>query len=540
MDPVNILIVDDLPENLLALESLLESPDVRILRAYSGNEALGIAAQNDLALILLDVQMPGMDGFETAELLRSRPKTKQIPIIFVSAINREQRHVFTGYEKGAVDYLFKPIDTEIMQSKVAVFVRLHRQTQELRAVNSQLQAEMEENQHAQETRRSLEAQLQEARRLEAIGRLAGGIAHDFNNILSPIIGFTEMTLEDIPEESPARHNLQSVLEAAHRARHLVQQILIFSRRSEKDKSAVRLQSVLSEAIKLLRVTLPDGVRMEEQISPTCPPVMGDPTQLHQVVMNLCTNALHAMAQGGGCLSISLEPTTRPKPEGADGSLLSPREYVRLQVSDTGCGMSSQILEKIFEPYFTTRALNKGTGLGLAVVHGIIKNYGGEIAVHSLPGKGSTFVIDLPSCPAETIEPSRPVSTPTAEIPQGTEHILLVDDEPGVLAMGQQLLKRLGYIVTAFTNPSQALDTFHQDPSLFQLLITDHAMPEMNGRELARAIHSLRPDLPVILCSGFNELQSENTEPNNDITAYAQKPLPLREMAQLVRHVLDGA
>lgn len=530
----NILIVDDLPENILALESLLDLPGLNLLKATSGNQALTLASQHDLALILLDVQMPSMDGFETAELLRSRPKTRGIPIIFVSAINREQRHVFKGYELGAVDYLFKPIDSYVLLSKVQVFITLHRQSVEIRRVNARLLQEIAEHRRSEQAKTALEAQLGQALKLEALGRLAGGIAHDFNNILAPIVGFTEMLLDEVDPAASFRPSLQSVLEAALRGRDLVQQILVFSRKNEPGRRVVQAQPIIQQVFRLFSSSLPPNIKWNLDLADDCGPILADPTQFHQVVLNLAANAWHAMEPLGGDLNVSLREVNV-----AVGQVLRlpPGRYLLLTVRDSGCGMQPEVLERIFEPYFTTKQQGKGTGLGLSVVHGIVAAAHGEIHVASEVGRGSQFDVYWPVCAAEVPELESLEGAKAAEF--GQEKVLLVDDNPATLEVTRMMLDRLGYRVQVALDGSEALTILERDLKGFDILITDFTMPGLTGVELADRARVIRPDLPVILCSGYGDAVSEDVSRGAGIKAQLGKPIQLKEMARIVRQVLDG-
>ena len=380
-----------------------------------------------------------------------------------------------------------------------------------------------------------ERQLQQIDKIQAIGTLAGGIAHDFNNILFPIIGYTEMTLMDAPEESSIRTNLQEVLNATNRARDLVKQILAFSRQSIQEFKPLSLQPIIKESIKLLRATIPSNITIVEDIEESCGPTMGDPTQIHQVIMNLCTNAYHAMQETGGSLNIKLKEVDIEPDDILQKMGLLTGKYLRLEVKDTGQGMQPSVLGRIFEPYFTTKEQSKGTGLGLSVTHGIVKSHGGDIQVFSEPEKGTTFQVYLPLI--QNMEPEEGTEIINKEF-QGVERILLVDDEEPIVKIEKLMLERLGYRVTPLTSSSAALDTFRNKPDQFDLVITDMTMPIMTGIELAPKLIDIRPNIPIILCSGFNELASEEKVKSIGIKAYIQKPVELKVLGQTIRNVLE--
>jgi PAS domain S-box-containing protein len=381
--------------------------------------------------------------------------------------------------------------------------------------------------------RQLEKQLRQAQKMESIGTLAGGIAHDFNNILSSILGYTELTLAVMPEdESQLTHYVNAILKAGERARDLVGQILTFSRQGEQIQAPVQVHLILKEALKLLRSSLPSTIEIRQKIS-DAGSTMADPTLIHQVIMNLCTNAFHAMEATGGILKVELE-----RIELEDATLLSPQSlaagtYLKLSVGDTGLGMPQDVIDRIFDPYFTTKEKGKGTGLGLAVVHGIVKSHQGAIRVSSIPGEGSTFEIFLPASSIHDI-PEMPIASP---LPTGSERILLVDDEAEIVAIEQQMLERLGYEVEAYANSLEALKHFQANAEAYDLVITDLTMPGMTGDRLTEELLNVRPGLPIILCTGFSEMMNEKKAEALGITKFLMKPVSMVDFAMAVRQVL---
>lgn len=389
-------------------------------------------------------------------------------------------------------------------------------------------------------RKRLESRLQQAQKMEAIGTLAGGIAHDFNNILSAVMGYADMARNDVPEGSRAQSYLEEVLKAADRAKELTKQILVFSRKGEdrlgEEWLGVQISLVVKEALKLLRATLPTTVQIRQNL--TAPPnslVMADPTQVHQVLMNLCTNASYAMRETGGVLEVGLAEVDLDRHAGGANADLEPGRYLKLTVSDTGQGMDRSTMEKIFDPFFTTKPKGEGTGMGLSVVHGIVKSHRGAITVYSEPGQGSVFHVYLPK-----LEQAAPPSyVGDASIPTGQGRILLVDDEETLAEMGKRILERLGYQVTAMTSPVEAFDVFCAQPDGFDLVITDYTMPQMTGTVLAGEIIGIRPDIPIILCTGFSEMITKEKAERMGIQAFIMKPLSMGEMARIVSDVLSG-
>ncbi|MBU0679826.1 MAG: PAS domain-containing protein [Proteobacteria bacterium] len=383
----------------------------------------------------------------------------------------------------------------------------------------------------------LERQLRQAQKMEAIGTLAGGIAHDFNNILTPILGYAEIALQSIPPASPLEADLQQVLLAANRAKELVKQILSFSRQSEADLQPLKIQFVLKEALKLIRSSIPANIEIKENINPDCSAIMADPTHVHQILMNLCTNAYQAMLETGGILRVSLAEVEIGLHDLTTKFNLTPGPHVLLEVTDSGPGIPKEIIDKIFEPYFTTKGKGKGTGLGLAVVHGIVKNYKGAITVYSEPGKGSVFRIYFPSIAAESaLKQSDKDST---SLPRGKERILLVDDEVMIVALLEKMLSGLGYKISGFTNCEDALAAFRTYPDNYDLIITDMTMPKITGDKLAKEILSVRPDMPIILCTGFSHMVSNENAHELGIRKYLTKPILRRDLAIAVRDVLDN-
>lgn len=380
----------------------------------------------------------------------------------------------------------------------------------------------------------LEEQLRHSQKIEAIGTMSGGIAHDFNNILSGIIGYSEMARRDMGELPDTMRKIDKVLQASHRAKELVQQILTFSRHSDEEKKAVDLCGICREAMKLLRASIPSSVEFHLTIATSCK-VMAVPSQMHQIIMNLCTNAYQAMAINGGLLTIGLDQAEVDE-EGADRLSVKPGSYARLTVSDNGHGIAPEIKERIFEPYFTTKEGGGGTGLGLALIHGIVQGHHGAIDLDSDIGRGATFTIWLPQIREERMQEE--LSEENTAWATGSERILLADDEELVLHYSQEMLAMAGYRVTAARNGVEALQIFQEDPNAFDLVLTDMTMPKMSGMELTRQCLSLRPELPVILCTGYSDQVSRESAANAGVRAYLTKPVGGSKLCDTIRQVLD--
>ncbi len=380
----------------------------------------------------------------------------------------------------------------------------------------------------------LEGQLRQMQKMEAIGTLAGGIAHDFNNILSAIIGFSEMSIEDIEEGHPAKNYASHILKAAIRGRDLVRQILMFSHKNEEDRKHFRLGLIIKEAMKLLRASLPSTIDIRARIESENGVILASPTQIHQVLMNLCTNAGHAMREKGGVLEVALSEFEMDSTSEAPYLGMEPGSYLKMSVSDTGIGMDRAVLDRIFDPFFTTKSPTEGTGMGLAVVHGIVKGHGGGITVKSIPGKGSVFDVYFPRTDLSDAEEGEGPSS----FPKGTESILLVDDEEAIIEMAQSMLRRLGYQVTVVNDSLEAREIFRKEPGAFDLVITDHTMPRMTGTELAKDLMEIQPKIPVILCTGYSEMINREMAKDLGIREFIMKPVARSELAHAIRRVLD--
>jgi PAS domain S-box-containing protein len=396
--------------------------------------------------------------------------------------------------------------------------------------------DISQRQKAEKEAKRLQEALSQSQKMEAVGTLAGGIAHDFNNILSAMIGFSELSLARTEADSPVHNHLRKILTAGLRARDLVRQILIFSRQDELKLRPLAIGPLVKETLKLLRSTIPATIDISHDIREDMDPVMADPTQIHQIVMNLCTNAAHSMEPHGGRLAVTLSRTALSLQDSRLHPGLVPGDYAKLTVQDTGKGIPPELMGKIFDPYFTTKEKGKGTGLGLAVVDGIVRSYGGAIYVYSEPDMGTTFNVFFPTVKTKiTLEKNE-----TLELPRGDEHILLVDDEPALLDVGQQLLEQLGYRVSTAVNGETALDLFCSAPQAVDLVITDMIMPKMTGDRLAVELLNIRPDLPIVLSTGYSMAISNERALEIGVKAFIFKPVVEAELAGIIRAVLDEA
>jgi signal transduction histidine kinase/ActR/RegA family two-component response regulator len=407
----------------------------------------------------------------------------------------------------------------------------------------ELQEEIKERKSAAEALKQAEAekgilqeQLRQSQKMESIGKLAGGIVHDFNNILSVIIGYVDLTLGSVAAGSAEEHNLKRVMAASVRAKDLAKQLLIFSRNGDNDRKPLWLNEEVGEALKLMRATMPASIEFREDIAGSSIPVMADKYELQQVIMNLCINASHAMKEKGGVLSISLREVGL-EPNAIDGIRLRPGYYHHLTVSDTGHGIDPGILPRIFEPYFTTKGKDEGVGMGLEVVHRIVKNYGGDITVYSEPGKGTTFHVFLPGVGQKEKKHNADADVELPENGAG-EQVLFVDDDPSLLELGERLLQKLGYRVAVRTRSPEAFELFCKAPNRFDIVVSDYIMPKMTGLQLAREIKRIRADIPIIMCTGFSESVNKDNFKALGIDGFLMKPILINKLARLVRQLLD--
>jgi PAS domain S-box-containing protein len=487
-------------------------------RQLVNNSLVGIYITQDHSIKFCNRKFAEIFGYQSPEEVLGKPMTELLSKENYPGITSSNE--FKGLKKDGTIFDIEVLDTPIIyQGSPAIQGIL---------MDITIRKQMEEE------RQKLEDQLRQSQKMESLGTLAGGIAHNFNNILSAVMGYTELTMNILSDNSTAISHLNRILSASHRAKEMITQIMTFSRKSKKDRKLLWLDEVVNEALKLMRSALPSTLEMHLDIPKMTKPVMGDRAEIHQVVMNLCTNASHAMGDKGGILYASLKEIEYEA--GSIGRInLVPGRYQQLIISDTGHGMTADILGRIFEPYFTTKREGEGTGMGLAVVHGIVKSCGGDIMVYSAPGKGTTFHIFLP------VTEEKEIKTPIDQIEmelRGIEHILFVDDEPILTELGQKVLEILGYKVTTKTSSIEALEAFQADPGTFDLVISDQTMPHMTGLQLAEKIREVKSDIPIILCSGFSERINERNFRSHGIQGFLMKPITKKNIAITIRNVLD--
>ncbi len=662
-ETINILAVDHSQESFIALEAMISDDlDIELVKVSSGAEALKLIKKTDFDLILIEANLPEMNGYETAKRIRQQKTAKRLPIVFLNVQPAELEHICKGNGLGYVDYLAKPVLPEILESKIFLFQKLFQQqrglekeAKRLEQANEQILQQQqglaesevrfrtafdqsyqfmaildakgrvlelnrlakklcgdysgslkgkylwnicwvgqdEENRRlkeiinkaaegeyitdearfkdidgevrvlsrsvspvkdgdgkivyitvqghditarifAEKEKQNLGILLQQAQKMEALGALAGGVAHDFNNILSVMLGNTELARMSCKANASPEKYLESIHSAGMQAKDLVKQILSFSRQEEMKKIPMRPAEVVTESLKLLRSTIPTTIEMVAEIDEKCSTIFADPTQYHQVLMNLCTNAYHAMEQKGGTMTIRLYQETMDSTVLLREFSCQPGEYAHLVVEDSGDGIDQSIVDRIYDPYFTTKESGKGTGMGLAIVYGIIQGHNGAIRVVSTPGVGTAFHVYFPISGGQTEKQK----TSPEELVHGTEHILLVDDDDGLLLMIKTLLERIGYTVTSKINATDAFASFCDNPEGYDLVITDQTMPGMTGLELSEKIFLVRPEMPIILSTGYSPAVSREKVLGMGIKELAFKPLAFDKLSRLIRQVID--
>jgi len=652
-----ILLVDDQQQNNELLEALLVPQGYEIVMAASGEEALEKLSAHQIDLILLDVMMPGMNGFEVTRRIRGDHTHQQLPIVLVTVLTDTDARV-KGIEAGCDDFIIKPIDKTELLARVRSLLKVKayndlmsnyrkelefevaRRTEDLRNAflfqqnlidalsvpvfykdlegnfvgcnssfekffgqkrelligkstfelsqketadisnekdrillqNSGIQIfesvlkdadgvvrnvifhkatynnldgsiggligailDITDLKTAEKKQKDLESQLHQAQKMESIGTLAGGIAHDFNNILSAILGFTELALTAVEKGTPVEADLHEVYRAGIRAKDLVTQILAIARQSDDQLKPIQVDIIIKEVLKFIRSSIPTTIEIKQNLTSESS-IMGSPSQIHQIIMNLCANAAHAMGNDGGILEITLKDITIDKNTNKIRPKLKFENYIELKISDTGVGIKPHIIEKIFEPYFTTKKIGEGTGMGLALAYGIVEKYGGEMIVESTLGEGTVFTMYLPI----TKEESAPLAYKSSEAPIGQERIMFVDDEAPIVKIMSRMLGQLGYFVTTKTSSVEALEAFRAKPNDFDLVISDMTMPQMTGDLLIKKIREIRPDIPVILCTGYSKKLTDGKALEIDIQAFIKKPIIKDYLAKTVRNVLDLA
>jgi signal transduction histidine kinase len=536
IDKINILLVDDQPSKLLSYEVILQELGETLIKANSAREALEQILKNDIAVILIDVIMPDLDGFELAGMIRGHPRFQSTAIIFVSAVAMTDPDRLKGYELGAVDYVPVPVVPDLLRAKVRVFADLYRKTRQLEGLNAELerrvaertielaQANAELEQRVEERTREREAalaQVHEMQKLESLGQLTGGLAHDFNNLLMAILGNLDLLTQKLPSDSAVKRLVDGAIRSAERGAALTKRLLAFARRQELRPEAVDAPRLIKGMAEMLQRSLGPAIEINMEFAPGLVMLRVDPNQLELALLNLALNGRDAMPQGGRLTIAARRETVEMGRQD-----LRPGDYVCIAVTDTGIGMEEATLKRAAEPFFTTKGVGKGTGLGLSMVHGLAAQSEGAARITSRVGIGTTVELWLPV--ADDEESARRQAAASAIGPTRLCSILIVDDDPMVAATTAAMLEDLGHSVLVVSSGPLALNVVRSDAHI-DLIVTDYAMPGMTGAELAKHIRQTRPDLPIILATGYADL------PNADDPGLPRlaKPYRREEMARML-------
>ncbi len=517
-DKVNILLVDDQQAKLLSHEVVLAKIGENLLKASSAREAFECLLKNDIALILIDVCMPDLDGFELATMIREHPRFKNTAIIFISAVMMEHLDQLRGYSLGGVDYVPVPVVPELLRAKVKVFVDLYRKTRQLEQFNADLERRVEERtaelrkfneelelkvEERTRERETALAQLFEAQKMDTIGRLTGGVAHDFNNLLMAVLGSLTLLEKRLPEDPHSRRLLQNAIQGADRGKALTQRLLAFSRRQELKPQAVAFDELLKGMEDLLKRALGHGIELDGELPAGLPPVLVDANQLELALLNVALNARDAMPTGGVMRITAAAKTLKSN---GSAAALPPGDYVRITIVDTGLGMDPATLAKATEPFFTTKGPGKGTGLGLSMVHGLAAQSGGLLRIDSTPNVGTTVELWLPRAQSSPTALVRAVE-PSARPPTKPCTVLIVDDDLLVMTGTAAMIEDLGHTPIEAHSGAEALTLLSSGVKV-DVVLTDHAMPTMTGLQLAQSIRNRFPGLPIILATGYAELPGD--------------------------------
>jgi signal transduction histidine kinase len=536
-EPVNILLVDDQPAKLLSYEVLLRDLGENLIKASSGREALEQILRNDIAVVLVDVVMPDLNGFELAAMIRDHPRFHTLSIIFVSAVSVTELDRVKGYQHGAVDYIAVPVVPDLLRAKVRVFAELYRKTRQLERLNAELERRVDERtaalaeanaqleQRVEDRTREREAalaQVHEMQKMESLGQLTGGLAHDFNNLLMGIIGSLNYIAKQPPADPKALHFLNAARESAERGAALTKRLLAFARRQELRPEAVDAQRLMDGMTEMLQRSLGPTIQIETEFDRGLDMIAVDPNQLELAILNLALNARDAMPDGG-----RLRITGQREAAVPGQPSLKRGDYVRMTVTDTGTGMDETTLKRCSEPFFTTKEVGRGTGLGLSTVLGLAVQSGGGMRISSVLGAGTTVELWFPVAEHST-QRARPEAESEPDEPLPRYHVLVVDDEPLVALLTASMLEDLGHVSEVVASGMTALNALRSDKTI-DAVITDYAMPDMTGAELAVQIRRLRPDMPVILATGYADFPNSNVQGLPRLS----KPFGARELASIL-------
>jgi signal transduction histidine kinase len=547
-DKVNILLVDDQQAKLLSHEVVLQEIGENLLKASSAREAFECLLKNEVALILIDVCMPDLDGFELASMIREHPRFQSTSIIFVSAVMNAHLDQLRGYRLGGVDFVPVPVVPELLRAKVKVFVDLYRKTRQLEQFNAELERRVAERtaelrrfneeleQRIEERTREREtalAQLFEAQKMDTIGRLTGGVAHDFNNLLMAVLGSLSLLDKRLPEDPSARRLLQNAIQGANRGKALTQRLLAFSRRQELKPEAVDFKQLVQGMDELLRRAVGHGIECRLDFPEDLPPVLADANQLELALLNVALNARDAMPSGGTFRIAAKSESIGPRGLNGGAPSLAPGEYVHITVTDTGIGMDPGTLAKATEPFFTTKGPGKGTGLGLSMVHGLAAQSGGLLLISSQPNVGTNVDLWLPRASHGPSMQNRSAEFGALRPETRPCTVLIVDDDALVMIGTSAMVQDLGHTAVEAHSGAEALELLGRGVKV-DVVLTDHAMPTMTGLQLAESIQARHPGLPIILATGYAELP---TDPNLLGIARLAKPCTQQEIALAIHSAL---
>jgi signal transduction histidine kinase len=541
-DPVNVLLVDDQPSKLLSYEVILEELGENLIKAASGRQALEQLLRHEVAVILVDVAMPELDGFELAAMIREHPRFAQTAIIFVSAVHLSEFDSLRGYQAGAVDYLPVPIVPALLRAKVRIFCDLFRKTRQLEALNADLEkrvevrtaelaaanAELEKRVEARtREREEALAHIAEMQKLESLGQLTGGLAHDFNNVLMVVMSNLELARKRVAGDDRMMRWLERAMEAAARGAALTKRMLAFARRQDLNPESLALSDAVKGMAEMMSHSLGPKVRIAIDVPFDLPPIRIDRNQLELALLNLGLNARDAMPQGGELAITARVAEGRDLPDH-----LTSGGYVHLSVADTGMGMDAGTLRRASEPFFSTKPAGKGSGLGLSMVHGLTLQSGGAMHIVSHPGEGTVVSLWLPIA-ADMVDANRPAAAPIAA-PTSRSRVLLVDDDPLVLSATADMLRELGHEPVGIMSAKRAIE-FLRGGERADLAILDYAMPEMSGAALAEQLRAASPGLPLLLATGYSE-----TEKGGPNLPRLDKPYTIAELARQIGMLMAGA
>ena len=543
-DKVNILLVDDQPGKLLGYEAILSELGENLIKAGSANEALEHLLKNEIAIILVDVCMPELDGFELAAMIREHPRFQKTAIIFVSAIQVTDLDLLRGYAAGAVDYVPVPVIPDLLRAKVRVFAELYRKTRQLETLNLDLeqrvakrtaelaQANADLERRVEERTREREAalaQVHEMQKVESLGQLTGGVAHDFNNLLMAVLGNLELLRKSVPNDPKMLRLIDGAIQGAERGATLTERMLAFARRQELKPETVDVPSLVDSMVEMLRRSLGPGIRISTDFAPDVAPTRVDPNQLELALLNLALNARDAMPLGGELTILA----RRERVEAGEVPGLRPGEYICIAERDTGHGMDEATAKRATEPFFTTKGAGRGTGLGLSMVDGLVAQSGGAMRISSQVGVGTVVELWLPVSDGE-VQHARPPVPPQRIVDTRCCRVLVVDDDPIVAAGTVAMLEDLGHVANEVPSGEAALEALRREPGI-DIVITDHAMPGMTGTELAARIRRLWPEIPVVIATGYAEI------PDGDLgLPRLSKPYRQQELAALVARLVGDA